>query len=42
MNGLINEKLIMKAWRFLRENECTIPDETLDFMRDAALEKLEK
>lgn len=32
----------MKAWTFLRKNEQTIPDETLDFMRDAALEKLDK
>jgi len=41
-NGLINKELIMKTWTFLREKEMSIPDETLDFMRDAALEKLEK
>jgi hypothetical protein len=41
-NGLINKKLIMKAWTFLREKEMSIPDETLDFMRDAAIEKLER
>jgi hypothetical protein len=33
---------IMKAWRFLRKNNQDIPDEVLDFMRDAALEALEK
>ena len=31
---------IHKAWRFLREHNHDIPDETLDFIRDAALEKL--
>jgi hypothetical protein len=39
-NGLINKELIMKAWEFLRKNETSIPNETLDFVRDAALEKL--
>lgn len=42
MNGLINRKLIMEAWTFLREKNSTIPSETLDFMRDAALEKLKE
>jgi hypothetical protein len=38
-NGLINKELIMKAWTHLRKTEMTIPNETLDFMRDVALEK---
>lgn len=38
-NGLINKELIMKAWTYLRKIEMTIPNETLDFMRDVALEK---
>lgn len=38
-NGLINKELIMKAWTHLRKTEMTIPDETLDFMRDVSLEK---
>jgi hypothetical protein len=38
----INKQTIVDAWVFLRENNCTIPDETIDFMRDAALEKLKK
>ena len=32
---------IIKAWTFLRENNNSIPDNVLDFMKDAALEKLE-
>jgi hypothetical protein len=40
MNGLINRKTIMEAWTFLREKNNAIPSETLDFIRDAALEKL--
>jgi len=38
-NGLINKELIIKAWTHLRKTEMTIPNETLDFMRDVALEK---
>ena len=38
-NELINKELIMKAWTQLRKTEMTIPDETLDFMRNVALEK---
>lgn len=38
-NELINKELIMKAWTHLRKTEMTIPDETLDFMRNVALEK---
>jgi len=32
---------IMEAYTFLREKNMTIPSETLDFIKDAALEKLE-
>ncbi len=39
-NGLINKQLIMEAWVFLREKNMSIPNETLDFIKDAALEKL--
>jgi len=38
-NALINKELIIKAWTHLRKTEMTIPNETLDFMRDVALEK---
>lgn len=34
------KKEIIEAWTFLRRMNNTVPDETLDFMRDAALEKL--
>jgi len=34
------EKEIMEAWTFLRKNNNTIPSDTLDFIRDASLEKL--
>jgi hypothetical protein len=40
-NGLINKSLIMKAWTFLREKEMSIPNETLDFMRDVSINKLD-
>ena len=30
----------MEAWKFLRDKNSSVPDETVDFMRDAALEKL--
>lgn len=39
-NGLVNKDLIMKAWVFLRGNEHTIPNETLDFMRDCAIREI--
>ena len=32
----------MEAWTFLREKNYTIPDETLDFMRDVSLKALEQ
>ena len=38
--GIVSRDLIIKAWIFLRENEHTIPDDVLDFMRDSAIEKL--
>ena len=34
------EKEIMEAYLFLREKNMSIPSETLDFMKDAAIEKL--
>ena len=35
------EKEIRKAYIFLRENNMTVPSETLKFMLDASLEKLQ-
>jgi hypothetical protein len=35
------EKEIREAYLFLREHNNTIPSETLEFMKDASLEKLE-
>jgi|TARA_R110000803_G_scaffold108197_3_gene176441 hypothetical protein len=35
------KKEIMEAWTFLRKNNNTIPSDTLDFIRDASLEKLD-
>ena len=44
MEGATNqiEKEIREAYIFLREKNMTIPSETLQFMLDASLEKLEK
>ncbi len=42
MNGLINKNTIMEAWVFLRKKNHSIPNETLDFMRDVSLRELEK
>ena len=39
---MITKKSIMEAWTFLREKNCTIPDETLDFMRDVSLKILDQ
>ena len=39
---MITKKSIMEAWTFLREKNYTIPDETLDFMRDVSLKALEQ
>jgi len=36
------EKEIREAYVFLRKHNQTIPDETLQFMLDASLEKLNK
>ena len=33
---------IHKAYKFLRENNNSIPDEVLDFMKEASLEKMDK
>jgi hypothetical protein len=32
---------IMEAYLFLRKNNMTVPSETLEFMKDAAIEKLD-
>lgn len=40
MEGVITRETIVEAWTFLKEHASTIPSETIDFMRDAALEKL--
>ena len=36
------EKQIHEAYRFLRENNHTVPDEVLEFIKTAALEALKK
>lgn len=48
-NNFLNEgnnnffkKQIIDAYLWIRKNNNTIPDEVLDFMKEAALEKLEK
>jgi len=33
----MNRNEIIEAWTFLRENNHSIPDNTLDFIKDAAL-----
>lgn len=38
--GLVSVKSIIDAYTFLRTNNSSIPDATLDFMKDASLEKL--
>lgn len=38
---MINRDLIIKAWSHLRKTEFTIPNETLDFMRDTAIKALD-
>jgi hypothetical protein len=38
---MIEKSDIIKAWKILREKDSTIPDETLDFMRDVSLRTLE-
>ncbi|HBF39662.1 MAG TPA: hypothetical protein DDW50_20400 [Firmicutes bacterium] len=40
MNGQLNRKDIIEAWKFLRDHNDIISEETTDFIRDAALEKL--
>jgi len=37
---VITQKEILDAYVFLRTNNQSIPDEVLDFIKDAALEKL--
>ena len=37
---MITEQSILEAYIFLRENNHSIPDETLDFMKGASLDKL--
>jgi hypothetical protein len=36
------EKEIKRAYVWIRKNNHTIPDEVLDFMKDASIEKLRK
>lgn len=40
VTNLIDDKYIWEAWKFLREKNSSIPDETIDFIRDAALKEL--
>lgn len=39
---MVTKKSIMEAYKFLRENNNTVSDETLDFMKDASLRAFEK
>lgn len=38
---MVTRKDILNAWVFLRIRNHSIPDEVLDFIKNAALEKLE-
>ena len=38
---MINKNSIIDAYVHIRKNDCTIPDDVLDFMKDAAINKLE-
>lgn len=38
----MNRKDIVDAWARIREIDHTIPDDVLDFMKDAAIEKIER
>ncbi len=40
MSALVSRKSILEAWMFLRDHHNGIPEETIDFMKEAALEKL--
>ena len=39
---MITKETIIEAYVFLRKNNTSVPDETLDFMKDTALEKLQE
>jgi hypothetical protein len=39
---MINKKLIIDTYIFLRTNNMSIPDEVLDFIKDASLKELER
>ena len=39
---MVTKAEILEAWVFLRKYNSSISDDTLDFMKDAAYEKLEK
>lgn len=39
---MITEKLILDAWSFIRQNNYTIPDKVIEFMRDASIAALKK
>jgi hypothetical protein len=38
----MNEKMIRDAWARIRTIDNTIPDDVLDFMKDAAIEKIKR
>ncbi len=40
MSTLVSRKSILEAWTFLREHHSGISEETIDFMKEATLEKL--
>lgn len=40
MSALVSRKSILEAYMFLRDHDNGIPEETIDFMKEAALEKL--
>lgn len=39
---MVTKAEILEAWVFLRKHNNSVPDETLDFIKDSAYEKLEK
>lgn len=39
---MVTKAEILEAWIFLIDHNSSISDETLDFIKDAAYEKLEK
>ena len=39
---MVTEKQIIEAWAFLRTENMSLPDEVIDFIRDASLAILNK